>query len=159
MSQIERPKDAKPRILEKSTIEGCDVEEGEHAKPIVGALRGELQRVPPIWLMRQAGRFLPEYRQIRSQVGFLDLCKNPQLAAEVTVMAVEQLGVDAAIIFADLLLTLEPLGVGLEYGRGDGPIIHRPVRTAEQVAGLPDYDVASELAYVRQSVSIARAAL
>src|SRR5499425_928636 len=95
----------------------------------------------PIWLMRQAGRYMPEYRAMRERWGFLELCKNPQAAAEVTLQPVERLGVDAAILFADILLVLEPLGVGLEFARGDGPRIHRPVRSAEDVRRLPSVAV------------------
>jgi len=83
----------------------------------------------PIWLMRQAGRYMKEYRDIRDRHGFLELCKDSDLAAEVTVYAVDRLGVDAAIIFSDILLILEPLGLELEYAKGDGPIIHNPVRS------------------------------
>src|SRR5262245_60855140 len=90
----------------------------------------------PIWLMRQAGRYLPEYRAMRARHGFLELCKNPEAAADVTLQPVERLGVDAAILFADILLVLEPLGVGLEFTRGDGPHIARPVRSAADVARL-----------------------
>ena len=84
----------------------------------------------PVWLMRQAGRYMPEYRAIRERIGFLELCRTPDAAAEVTVQPVERLGVDAAILFADILLILEPLGVGLEFATGEGPVIHHPVRTA-----------------------------
>src|SRR2546426_10880099 len=84
--------------------------------------------------MRQAGRFLPEYRAMRARYGFLELCKNPDAAAEVTLQPVDRLGVDAAILFADILLLVEPLGVGLEFARGEGPVIHRPVRSAVDVA-------------------------
>ncbi|MGE4095307.1 MAG: uroporphyrinogen decarboxylase family protein, partial [Candidatus Binatia bacterium] len=87
----------------------------------------------PVWLMRQAGRYMPEYRALRERVPFLTLCKTPELAAQVTVEAVERLGVDAAIIFADILLIVEPMGVGLEFSHGDGPVIHYPVRTGSDV--------------------------
>src|SRR3990170_150826 len=90
----------------------------------------------PVWLMRQAGRYMPEYRAMRERHGFLELCKNPQAAAEVTLQPVERLGGDAAILFADILLVLEPLGVGLEFTRGEGPHIVRPVRGADDVARL-----------------------
>jgi uroporphyrinogen decarboxylase len=108
--------------------------------------------------MRQAGRYQPEYRAIREKLGFLQLCKTPDAAAEVTVMAVEQLGVDAAIIFSDILLVLEPLGVGLEFAKGDGPVIHRPVRSAADVDRLGEIDAAA-LDFVYQAVRRARAAL
>jgi uroporphyrinogen decarboxylase len=105
--------------------------------------------------MRQAGRYMAEYRDVRERLGFLELCHHPEAAAEVTVTAVERLGVDAAIIFADILLVLEPLGVGLEFARGDGPQIQRPVRTPEDVRRLVEYDAADTLAYVYESVRAA----
>ena len=76
---------------------------------------------------------MPEYRAIRSKVPFLELCKRPELATEVTVTAAERLGVDAAILFADILLILEPLGFELEFAKGEGPVIHNPIRTAADV--------------------------
>ncbi|MGH9548881.1 MAG: uroporphyrinogen decarboxylase family protein, partial [Terriglobales bacterium] len=124
--------------------------------PFLRACRKEKCDYTPIWLMRQAGRFQPEYRAIREKTTFLELCKNPELAAEVTVMAVNMLGVDAAIIFADILLILEPLGAGLEYAKGDGPVIHNPVRCSEDVQALRRFDVHDDLAYVAQAVAIAR---
>src|SRR6266446_141404 len=112
----------------------------------------------PIWLMRQAGRYMPEYRAVRARLGFLELCKSPEAAAEVTLQPVERLGVDAAIIFADILLVLEPLGVGLEFTRGDGPVIRRPVRSGADVDRLAEVDVGA-LGYVAEAVARARAAL
>jgi uroporphyrinogen decarboxylase len=102
--------------------------------------------------MRQAGRYLEEYRKLRAQYGFLELCKKPELAAEITVTPVEKLGVDAAILFADILLILEPMGVGLEYSKGDGPVIHRPLRSGKDVDNLKDFDVESELSFVYEAV-------
>jgi uroporphyrinogen decarboxylase len=92
--------------------------------------------------MRQAGRYLPEYRELRARHGFLELCKTPALAAEVTLMPIERFPVDAAILFADILLVLEPMGVGLEFATGDGPAIHRPVRTRADVDALERVPVA-----------------
>ena len=91
---------------------------------------------------------MPEYRAVREKLSFLELCHAPEVAAEVTVMAVEQLGVDAAIIFADILLVLEPMGVGLEFAPGDGPLIHRPVRTRADVDALARVPAAESLGYV-----------
>ena len=113
----------------------------------------------PVWLMRQAGRFLPEYRAIRERIAFLDLCRTPDLAAEVTVLPVEKLGVDAAILFADILLVVEPLGVGLEFSRGEGPVIRRPVRSAADVERLAERDPAETVPFVFETVRRARAAL
>ena len=101
---------------------------------------------------------MPEYRAVRERLGFLELCKSPDAAAEVTVTAALRLGVDAAIIFADILLVLEPMGVGLEFSRGDGPVIHRPVRSGADVDRLLPVDPAA-LAYVMEAVRRARAAL
>src|SRR5262245_63506886 len=98
--------------------------------PFLAACRRDATPYTPVWLMRQAGRYQPEDRAIRERLGFLELCKAPDAAAEVTVMAGEQLGADAAIIFSANLLVLQPLGVGLELTKGDGPTIARPVRTA-----------------------------
>ena len=115
------------------------------SSPFLKACRREPTEVTPIWLMRQAGRYMAEYRAIRSQVSFLELCKRPELATEVTVTAAERLGVDAAILFADILLILEPLGLDLEFAKGEGPVIHNPVRTAadvDRVRPLEDVDLA-----------------
>ena len=109
--------------------------------------------------MRQAGRYMPEYRAVRDKVPFLELCKTPDLAAQVTVEAVERLGVDAAIIFADILLILEPMGVGLEFAPGDGPIIHRPVRSGADVDRLEDRPPSETVAFVFEAVRKVRAAL
>ena len=107
--------------------------------------------VTPIWLMRQAGRYMPEYRKVRKQHSLLEICKNPQLAAEVTITAAERLGVDAAIIFADLLLPLEVMGLNFEFLREEGPKIHAPIRDANAVAQLKT-DRAADLGYVAESV-------
>src|SRR5512143_1088022 len=109
--------------------------------------------------MRQAGRYMAEYRAVRERFGFLELCHHPQAAAEVTVTAVERLGVDAAIIFADILLVLEPLEVGLQFAAGDGPTLSRPVREPEDVRQLREYDTDDALAYVYEAVRAARAGL
>ncbi len=95
--------------------------------PMMKACRREPVPYTPIWLMRQAGRYMPEYRRVRERYSFLDMCQRPEVAAEVTVTAMERLGVDAAIIFADILLPLVPMGVGLHYEAGDGPQIDRPL--------------------------------
>lgn len=109
--------------------------------------------------MRQAGRYLSEYRELRARHGFLELCKTPALAAEVTLMPIERFPVDAAILFADILLVLEPMGVGLEFAKGDGPVIHRPVRTAADVDGLARVPAAQALGYVFETVRLVRTRL
>jgi uroporphyrinogen decarboxylase len=127
--------------------------------PFLAACRREPTGFTPVWLMRQAGRFMPEYRAIRSRLGFLELCKTPEVATEVTLLPVERLGVDAAILFADILLILEPMGVGLEFARGEGPAIRRPVRSAADVARLVEADPAETLPFVFETVRRVRAAL
>src|SRR5213079_1145 len=109
--------------------------------PLLRAARRERTAFTPLWLMRQAGRFLPEYRAMRERYGFLELCKNPEAAAEVTLQPIDRLGVDAAILFADILLIVEPLDVGLEFARGEGPVIRRPLRGEAQINHLPRIDV------------------
>ncbi|HEX8713588.1 MAG TPA: uroporphyrinogen decarboxylase [Terracidiphilus sp.] len=105
----------------------------------------------PIWFLRQAGRYMQEYRDVRKHHSLVEICKKPELAAEVTITAAEKLGVDAAIIFADLLLPLEPMGLDFEFQAGEGPVVHRPVRTAEDVQALRT-DRAGELAYVARAI-------
>ena len=107
--------------------------------------------------MRQAGRYQPEYRALREKVSFIELCKTPELACEVTVRAVEQLGVDAGIIFADILLVLEPLEIGFEFTDDAGPRILSPIRTAAQVdAVAEDIDAAGSLSYVMDAIRATR---
>jgi uroporphyrinogen decarboxylase len=125
----------------------------------LAACRRERTSHTPVWLMRQAGRYMAEYRKLRAQYGFLELCKKPELAAEITLSPVAKLGVDAAILFADILLILEPMGVGLEYAAGDGPRIHRPVRGAKEIDGLAQFDPRSELSFVYDTVRLVRSEL
>ncbi|MET0344324.1 MAG: uroporphyrinogen decarboxylase [Polyangiales bacterium] len=124
------------------------------------ACRGEPTSYTPIWLMRQAGRYQPEYRAIRAKVSFVELCKRSDLATEVTLLAVSQLGVDAAILFADILLILEPLGIGFEFTKNDGPHIAKPVRTSADIDAVSEaIDAARSLEYVMQTVKQVRAGL
>src|SRR5262244_2025050 len=101
----------------------------------------------PVWFMRQAGRYMPEYRAMRKRHSLLEICKDPKLASEVTITAAEKLGVDAAIIFADLLLPLEPMGLDFHFAAGEGPVVEKPVRSAFQIEKLKD-DRAADLGYV-----------
>src|SRR5919206_1763482 len=102
----------------------------------------------PVWIMRQAGRYLPEYRAIREKADFLTLCKTPELAAEVTIQPVRIVGVDAAILFADILLPLEAMGAELQFVKGDGPTFPQPVRTRQDIERLRVPDVDETLGYV-----------
>jgi len=127
--------------------------------PFLAACRRASTDVTPVWVMRQAGRYLPEYRAIRARLGFLELCKTPEAAAEVTCRPVERLGVDAAILFADILLIVEPLGVGLEFAHGEGPVIRRPVRGGADVDRLVERPPAETVPFVFETVRLARRAL
>ncbi|HJT24632.1 MAG TPA: uroporphyrinogen decarboxylase, partial [bacterium] len=113
----------------------------------------------PLWIMRQAGRYLPEYRNVRAKVSFLELCKTPELAAEVTISAQEALDVDAAILFADILLISEPLGFKLEFAENEGPKIHNPFRSGEDLKRLEEVDGEFDLGYVMQAVRLIRSGL
>jgi uroporphyrinogen decarboxylase len=120
--------------------------------PFLAACRREKSSYTPVWLMRQAGRYMEEYRKLRAEHDFLELCKNSELAAEITMTPVERLGVDAAIIFADILLALEPMGIGLEYAKNGGPVIHHPVRSGKDVDALKEFSPKKELSFVYETV-------
>ena len=113
-------------------------------------LRTPVDRTP-VWFLRQAGRYMAEYQAVRQHHSLIEICKQPKLAAEVTITAAEKLDVDAAIIFADLLLPFECMGLDFEFQAGEGPVIHAPVRTIEDIARLRT-DRASELGYVAEAI-------
>jgi uroporphyrinogen decarboxylase len=127
--------------------------------PFLRACRREPTEYTPVWLMRQAGRYMPEYRRIRQQHSFLELCRNPQLCSEIMCTAVEQLGVDAAILFSDLLPILEPMGMDLEFAAGEGPQIHNPVREPADVDRVAELESADALYFVMEAVRQTRADL
>ncbi|MHB8146449.1 MAG: uroporphyrinogen decarboxylase [Vulcanimicrobiaceae bacterium] len=129
----------------------------EHA--FLRACRREPTPYTPVWLMRQAGRYLPEYRRVRERLSFLELCRNSEVAAEVTVGTVRKLGVDAAIIFADILLPLIPMGLGLQFEKGEGPNIERPIRCAEDLDRLPHVNPADSLSFVAKTIALTQADL
>jgi uroporphyrinogen decarboxylase len=130
-----------------------------HDSPFLRACRREQADYTPIWLMRQAGRYMPEYRRLRQQHGFLELCRNPQLCSEIMCVAVERLGVDAAIVFSDLLPILEPMGMDLEFAQGEGPVIHNPVRDPQDVDRVVELESADALHFVTEAVRQTRADL
>ncbi len=113
-------------------------------------LRQPVDRTP-VWLLRQAGRYMPEYMAVRKHHSLLDICRTPDIASEVTITAAERLGVDAAIIFADLLLPFTPMGLDFEFVNGEGPVVHQPIRTLEQIQALRT-DRADELNYVAHAI-------
>ena len=111
----------------------------------------------PVWMMRQAGRYLPEYRQVREQAGsFMKLCTNPELACEVTLQPLRRFAFDAAILFSDILTIPDAMGLGLGFTEGEGPKFERPLRTAEDIKKLPIPDPVIELGYVIDAVSLIR---
>lgn len=114
---------------------------------------------PPIWLMRQAGRYMPEYRAMRAKHPFLQMCRTPELAAEVTQMPIKAFGFDAAILFSDILVVAEALEVGLRFEEQVGPIIERPVRSAKDVAALPCVSASEKLSYVPQAIRLLKSEL
>jgi uroporphyrinogen decarboxylase len=130
--------------------------EALHNSRFMKAARREPVDTTPIWIMRQAGRYLPQYMAVRSRVSFLELCKRPDLAAEVTLTAQRVLGVDAAILFADLLPVLEPMGFELEYTAGDGPVIHNPLRESRELDRMRDTDDLNELGFVFDAIRLIR---
>lgn len=130
-----------------------------HESLFLRACRGEPTERTPVWLMRQAGRYMAEYREVRARHSFLDLCRRPELCSEVMCTAVERLGVDAAIIFSDLLPILVPLGFDLEFAAGDGPVIHNPVRDREDVRRVERLSDPSQLDFVYETVRQTRADL
>lgn len=110
----------------------------------------------PVWFMRQAGRYMAEYRAIREKHSLIEICYQPELAAEVTMQPVRALGVDAAILFADILLPAIPLGVGLEFAKGEGPVLANPVRSMSDVRNLKDVDANVDLKYVMDGIRVTR---
>ncbi|NIN73105.1 MAG: uroporphyrinogen decarboxylase [Gemmatimonadetes bacterium] len=124
--------------------------------PFLRACRRQPVERVPLWLMRQAGRYMPEYRALRKKHSMLELCRTPELAAEVTLQPINRYDLDAAIIFADILLPLEGLGVGFEFSPSEGPVVERPIRTPEDAAAVSAFDPAVELGYVLEAIKLVR---
>lgn len=122
------------------------------------ACRREPVDCTPVWFMRQAGRYMAEYRALRAKHSILELCKTPELAAQVTLQPIDRFPLDAAIIFADILLPLEPMGLRLEFAAGEGPVIHNPVRDQADIERLSIID-GGEIDYVAEAIRQARRAL
>ena len=124
---------------------------------ILRALASQPVPRPPVWFMRQAGRYLPEYRKLRAEHSFLQMCHDPALATEVTLQPLRRFPVDAAIVFSDILLPLESMGADLDYVKGTGPVIHNPIRSAEDVAALtefvPERDLPAPMETIRRCVA------
>ncbi|ABB14020.1 uroporphyrinogen decarboxylase [Carboxydothermus hydrogenoformans] len=120
------------------------------------ACRRENTPYTPVWLMRQAGRYMAEYMEIRNKYSFLEMCKTPELAVEVTLQPVRKLGVDAAILFADILLPLEGMGIGFRFARDEGPVIENPVRTIVDVKKVRVITPEEDVPYVLEAIKILR---
>ncbi len=132
-----------------------------HPKPtnasFLEAALGQVPARPPVWIMRQAGRYLAEYRRVRNLFpSFLDFCRSPEHVAEVTVQPVNLVGVDAAILFSDILVLLPPMGVSLEFIEGKGPVIGNPVRAAETIAAMPAGNLNESLNYVFEGIKLTK---
>jgi uroporphyrinogen decarboxylase len=137
----------------------ADTHEKLHQSAFLKACRREPTDHTPIWLMRQAGRFQRAYRDIRAKVPFIELCKTPELAAEVTLTAVDQLDVDAAIIFSDILLIVEPMGIGLQFNKGEGPSLANPIREPKDVDRLTPANAAESMTFLYEAIRLTRRAL
>jgi uroporphyrinogen decarboxylase len=131
-----------------STLQNSDVTTS--SRFVRACLRQPVDRTP-VWFLRQAGRYMPEYMAVRRHHSLLDICRTPEIASEVTITAAERLGVDAAIIFADLLLPLTPMGLDFDFIAGEGPVVKTPLRTLEQVQALRT-DRADDLIYVSRAI-------
>lgn len=122
---------------------------------LLDALKCENSRGrPPVWLMRQAGRYMPEYRKIREKHSFLEMCHSPELAAKVTLLPVDRFGMDAAILFSDILVIPEALDMGLYFDEGRGPIFDRPLEKASDIERLPNIDVGDRLSFVKEAIAL-----
>jgi uroporphyrinogen decarboxylase len=122
----------------------------------LSACRREPVDATPVWFMRQAGRYMPEYRAIRARYGLLDLCRTPELATEITLQPIKAIDVDAAIIFSDLLLPLAPMGLAFDFVKGEGPRIEQPLQGDDDVARLRRFDPRAELGYVMEAIRLTR---
>jgi uroporphyrinogen decarboxylase len=124
---------------------------------LLDILQGRPRQEVPVWLMRQAGRYMPEYRELKAVHGFLGLCKNPDLASEITLQPIRRFAPDAAIIFADIMLPAECLGFEISFA--PGPVIANPIRTPEQIAELPEQAPVDQVSYVFEAIRRCKAAL
>ncbi len=124
--------------------------------PFLLACRKQPTPYTPIWLMRQAGRYMKEYRALRKKYSFLEMCKNPEMAAQVTLQPIDKFKLDAAIIFSDILIPLEPMGVEFEFAKGEGPVFHRPVREMKDVERLKIIEPEEEIPFLMEAIRIVR---
>ena len=132
------------------------MKESEDRYPFLRACRRQPTEYTPIWLMRQAGRYLKEYRALRRKYSFLEMCKNPELAAKVTLQPVEKFKLDAAIIFSDILIPLEPMGVEFDFAKGEGPVFHHPLRQMKEVEKLRMIEPEEQTSFLMKAIRIVR---
>jgi uroporphyrinogen decarboxylase len=132
------------------------MDDAEKQYPFLRACRRQPTPYTPIWLMRQAGRYMKEYRALRKKYSFLEMCKNPELAAKVTLQPIEKFKLDAAIIFSDILIPLEPMGVEFEFAKGEGPVFHHPLRERKDVDRLRLIEPEGEIPFLMKAIRIVR---
>ncbi len=130
--------------------------ESKNRYPFLRACRREPTDYTPIWLMRQAGRYLKEYRALRKKYSFLEMCKNPEVAVKVTLQPIEKFKLDAAIIFSDILIPLEPMGIDFEFAKGEGPVFHHPLREIKDVEKLRVFDPEEEIPFLMNAIWMVR---
>ncbi len=123
---------------------------------LLRALKGEKVQRPPVWMMRQAGRYLPDFMKLKEKHSFFERVETPELATEITVMPIRQVGVDAAILFSDILVIPQALEVEVQMVPGRGPVIPNPIRSKEQVEAIPDIDVKDRLSYVYRAIDMTK---
>ena len=123
------------------------------------ALRGETVERPPVWMMRQAGRYLPDFMKLKEKYDFFTRCRTPELATEITVMPIDQIGPDAAILFSDILVIPQAMGIEVEMKNGIGPWLPNPVRSLEAVAQVNVPDIDESLGYVLEAIKMTKEAL
>ena len=126
----------------------------EDQYPFLRACRRQPTEFTPIWLMRQAGRYMKEYRTLRKKFSFLEMCKNPELAAQVTLQPIEKFKLDAAIIFSDILIPLEPMGVEFEFAKGEGPVFHHPIHDLKQIEQLRVIEPERDVSFLMEAIRI-----
>jgi uroporphyrinogen decarboxylase len=132
------------------------MKEMEDRYPLLRACRRQPTEYTPIWLMRQAGRYMKEYRTLRKKYSFLEMCKNPEIATQVTLQPIKKFRLDAAIIFSDILIPLEPMGVEFEFAKGEGPVFHHPVREIKDVEKLRLIEPEEEVPFLMKTIRMVR---
>ena len=132
------------------------MKKAEKEYPFLKACRRQSTEYTPIWLMRQAGRYMKEYRALRKKYSFLEMCKNPELAAQVTLQPIDKFKLDAAIIFSDILIPLEPMGVEFEFAKGEGPVFHHPLKERKEVEKLRIIEPEEDVSFLMKAIQIVR---